>query len=91
MVTNPPASAEDAGDTGSAPGLGRSPGGGNSNPVLYSCVENPMDTGAWLATVHGVAESDMTEHSCTHVRLQWEAVIFFIHFTVKALHVDNLN
>ena len=91
MVKNPPANAEDAGDTGSIPELGRSPGGGNGNPLLYSCLENPMDTGTWWATVHGVAESDMTERSCTHVLLQQGAVIFFIHFTVKTLHVGNLN
>ena len=42
-------------------GLGRSPGGGHGNPLQYSCLENPMDRGAWQATVHRVAESDMTE------------------------------
>ena len=47
-------SACSAGDTGSTPGLGRSPGGGNSNPLQYSCLENPMGRGAWRATVHGV-------------------------------------
>ena len=44
-----------ASDPGSFPGLGRSPGEGNSNPPQYSCLENPMDRGAWWATVHGVA------------------------------------
>ena len=44
------------GDLGSIPGLGRSPGGGHGNPLLYSCLENPMDGGAWWATVHGVTE-----------------------------------
>ena len=53
MVKNPPANA---GDVGSVPGLGRSPGGGNGNPLQYSCLGNPMDRGAWWATVHGVAE-----------------------------------
>ena len=48
-------SACNAGDLGSIPGLGRSPGEGNGNPVQYSCLENPMDRGAWQATVHGVA------------------------------------
>ena len=43
------------------PGSGRSPGEGNSNPLQYSCLENPTDRGAWWATVHSVAESDMTE------------------------------
>ena len=49
------------GDPGSISGLGRSPGEGNGNPLQYSCLENPMDTGAWWATVHGVAESDTNE------------------------------
>ena len=44
------------GDPGSIPGVGRSPGEGNGNPVLDSCLENPMDGGAWLVTVHGVAK-----------------------------------
>ena len=51
---NPPASA---GDLGSIPGSGRSPGGGHDNPLQYSCLENPMDRGAWMITVHGVAKS----------------------------------
>ena len=51
------ASANNAGDPGSIPGPGRSPGEGNGNPLQYSCLENPMDGGAWWATVHGVAKS----------------------------------
>ena len=51
----------DAGDVGSFPGLGRSLGEGHGNPLQYSCLENPMDRGAWWATVHVVAESDRTE------------------------------
>ena len=54
MVKNPPANARDARDVGSIPGSGRSPGGENGNPFQYSCLENPMDRGAWWATVHGV-------------------------------------
>ena len=53
-VKNPPANA---GDVGSIPGSGRSPGGGHGNPLQDSCLENPMDRGAWWATAHGVAES----------------------------------
>ena len=53
--------AGDTGDAGSIPGLGRSPGEGNGNPLWYSCLENLMDRGSWWATVHGVAkELDMT-------------------------------
>ena len=51
------ASAYNAGDPDSIPGSGRSPGEGNGNPLQYSCLENPMDGGAWLATVHGVAKN----------------------------------
>ena len=58
MVKNLPANA---GDVGLIPGLGRFPGGGHGNPLQYSCLENPMDRGAWQATVHAVAESDRTE------------------------------
>ena len=58
MVKNLPANAEDA---DSVPASGRSPGEGNSNPLQYSCLGNPIDRGAWQATVHGVAkESDTT-------------------------------
>ena len=54
---DPSASAGDAGDVGSIPRLGRSPGEGNGNPLRYSCLENPTDRGAWWATVHGVTKS----------------------------------
>ena len=57
MVKNSPAKAIDTGVAGSVPGLRRSPGGGNGNPLQYSCPENPTDRGAWWATVHGVAKS----------------------------------
>ena len=57
VVKNLPVSAGDARDAGLIPGLGRSPGEGNGNPFQYSCLENPMDRGAWRATVHGVAKS----------------------------------
>ena len=57
VVKNPPANAGDTKDAGSISGLGKSPGGGNGNPLQYSCLENPMDKGAWQATVHGVLKS----------------------------------
>ena len=59
MGKKPPANA---GDSGSIPRLGV----GNDNSLQYSCLQNPMDKGFWLATVIGVAESDMTEHACMH-------------------------
>ena len=57
VVKNPPANARDIKDAGSIPGLGRATGGGHGNPLQYSCLENPMDRGAWWAIVHGVTES----------------------------------
>ena len=56
-VKKQPAGAKDARDASSVPGLGRSPGEGNDNALQYSCLENPMDRGAWQAIVHGVAKS----------------------------------
>ena len=57
VVKNPPASAGDLRDVGSIPGLGRSPGGGHGNPLQYSYLENPLDRGAWWATVHRITKS----------------------------------
>ena len=63
-------SERDTGDTGLIPGSRRSPGGGHGNPLQYSCLENPVDRGPWLATVHGVTESDKTETTeHTHNRI----------------------
>ena len=56
MVKNPPANAGDVTDVSSIPGLGRYPGGGHSNPLQHSCLENPMDRGAWRAIVQGIAK-----------------------------------
>jgi len=57
VVKNPPANAGDVRDSDLISGWGKSPGGGNGNPLQYSCLENPMDRGAWQATVHGVTNS----------------------------------
>ena len=59
-VENTPSNA---GDLGLTPVLVRAPGKGKDNPLQYSCLENPIDRGAWQATVHGVAGSNMTEHT----------------------------
>ena len=56
VVKNLPANEE---EVGLSPGSGRSPGGGNGNPLKYCCLENPMDRGAWWATVHGIPESQI--------------------------------
>ena len=57
VVRNLPANAGEVRDAGSIPGWGRSPGGGHGNPLQYSCLENPMDRGAWQATVHRITKS----------------------------------
>ena len=66
LVKNPPASA---GDLGSVPGLRRSPGGRNGNPLQYSCLENPMDRGTWQAADHGIAQSwtQLSIHTHMHI------------------------
>ena len=71
VVKNLPANA---GDLGSIPGLGRAPGEGNGNPLQYSCLENPMDRGAWWATVHGVAKSRtrLKQLSTTQHSIHWK-------------------
>ena len=66
MVKNPPANA---GDVGCLPGSGRFPGGGNGNPLQYSCLRRPTDRGAWRATVHGLAKeldmnSKLNDNTC---------------------------
>ena len=61
MVKNPPVDAGDRRDGDWIPGLGGSPGAGHGNPLQCSCLENPMDRGAWWTIVHSVPEIDMTE------------------------------
>ena len=82
MVKNQPASAGDLRDLGSVWGLGRSPGEGNGNPLQYSCLENPMDRGAWWATVHGVTELDTAERLSTHLqaRFTWTNISISVTF-----------
>ena len=69
VVKNPPASTGDMRNTESIPGSGRSPEEGNGNPLQYSCLENPMDRGAWLATVHRVTKSwtQLKQFSTSHL------------------------
>ena len=74
MEKNSPANAGDVRDVGSLPGSGRSPGKGHGSSLQYSCLENPMDRGAWQATVHGVAKSQtqlkrLSTHASTHISL----------------------
>ena len=74
VVKNPPANAGDLRNVGSIPGWGRSPGGGPGNPLWYSCLENPMDRGAWRSAVHTVANSQT--RLSTHVPQKQKYVIF---------------
>ena len=67
------ASVYNAGDQGSSPGLGRSPGEGNGSPLQYYCLENPMDRGAWQATVYGVAKrTSLVAQMVKHLSTMWE-------------------
>ena len=77
MVKNLPANAGDIKDLSPIAGLGRFPGGGQGNPLQYSCLENPMDRGAWPATVLGVTkELDMTEAT-------WQTCANIIYLPVR--------
>ena len=80
------ANAGDARDSGSIPGSGRSPGVGNGNPLQYSCLENSLDRGAWLATVHGVAKSHTWLSNWTHTHMYTHMYIrkhmYMSHFPV---------
>ena len=76
-------SACNEGDPGSIPGLRRSPGEGNGSPLQFSCLENPMDRGAWWATVHGVAESQMTEWLFFFHLVEWGCAVEYQASSVK--------
>ena len=90
------ASASNAGDLGSIPGSGRSPGEGNGNPLQYSCLENPMDRGAWEATVHGVAKSQTrlsdftTINFCLSTIVSYFLLILFHFPSAKSSHLQML-
>ena len=82
------ASAYNAGDPGSIPGLGRSPGEGNGNPRQYSCLENPMDGGAWLAAVHRVTKSRKRLNDFTST-LSDKGLVFKTYQKLKQLRAKN--
>ena len=65
VVKNPPANTGNSRDVGSTPESGRAPGVGSGNPLQYSCLDNPVDRGAWWAAVEGVIQSDTTLNTCT--------------------------
>ena len=77
VVKNPPVNSGDIRDAGLIPGSGRSPGGRHNNPLQYSYLENPMDRGAWQATVHRVTKSQMRlKWLSTHTHALVELVLF---------------
>ena len=88
VVKNPPANAGDIRDAGSIPGLGRAPGGGHGSPPQYSCLENPMDRGAWRAAVHRVAKSQtwlkqLSMHTCMHTVFSNKQKYIFLFINTK--------
>ena len=89
VVKNLPTSAGDIRDMASVPGLGRSSGGGHGNPLQYSCLENPMDRGAWLATVHRVAKSQtQLKPLCTARNL---IIVILIVFYIISVGFNSMN
>ena len=96
VIKNPSANA---GDTGSIPGSGRSPEEGNGNPLQYSCLGNPMDRGAWRATVHGSqrVERDLATKTTTHgkngtsqcLKIEDKHSHSYLHFTLSTFYCSN--
>ena len=78
-------SADIVGDPGSIPGLGSSPGEGNGNPLQYFCLENPMDRGAWLATVHGSQSWTRLSNSTIYLSIQ----ILKVSLKILCCHDDT--
>ena len=78
------------GDVGLIPGLGRSPGEGNRYPLQYSGLEKSMDRGAWGAIIHGVTESDMTEHRAHPLCVLYFISFMYIIYIVYVLYVIYL-
>ena len=79
-------SAYNVGDSGSVPGLGRSPGDGGGNPLQYYCLENPMDGGAWQTTVHGVAKSQTRLNDFNFTTYIHVSIVSQICFPIRLLY-----
>ena len=87
MVKNPPANAGDTRDANSIPGSGRSPGGGSGNLLQYSCLGNPMDRGAWWATVHRAMVRRVTKSRTrlrsTHTGTIWYVLVYVFYLNIS--------
>ena len=81
------ASASNAGDLGSIPGSGRSPGEGSGNPLQYYCLENPMERGAWWATVHGVAKSRTRLSDLTFTNFHFHNIEYYVQLKIMLIEV----
>ena len=81
--------AEAAGDVGSIPRLGRSPGGGNGKPLQYSCLENPMDRGTWWATVHRVTKSGTWLKRLSMSTRHFLLLIHLTHFSLQSMQLSS--
>ena len=90
VVKNSPAHAGDARDMGLIPGSGRSLGGGNGNPLQYSCLENSMDREAWWATVHGVTRSWMWLSTHTHTHTHTHTQMLYTVVLVSAKWISYM-
>ena len=86
VVKNPYANAGDIRDMGLIPGLGRPLGGGSGNPLQYSCLENPMDRGAWRTTVYGVAKSQTQLKQLMHAHAHYFGSIIPLNFVNHLAH-----
>ena len=88
IVRNLPANVGDLRDAGLIPGLGRCPGGMHGKPLQYSCLENPMDRGAWWASVHGVSKSwtRLSTHTWTHLNVFHKT----LNLTVQIVEDDTM-
>ena len=87
LVKNLPASAADARDMGSLLGWGRSPQGGNDNPLQYSCLGNPTDRGAWRVAVHELVKgpTQLSTHICTHIVEQYITLFYIFQVSCECV------
>ena len=91
MIKNPPANTGHLGDTGSIPGSGRSPGEGNGNPLQYSCLENPMDKGAWRATADKIEKSQTRQKDVRGDKEEYFIIVLVIYCFVTTPNFSSLK